>query len=585
MELRGLALLLVLVGAVGIAGQGPSEASPAVTLTEADRLIADLRQKTKELAETRTRFLRRLDEAITRFDSGSRTNDGRRIPAADAGLTNGPADITSTAVRKFFAARMLGARGSGDQPPALSEMDRLQYLIGQARTLVDSSQIVIRGVLVVSARELDARTEGTWKAKHDELLKARLTLEQTAQQAYATLPIDLPYGDTAAERKERAWDLFVMGSPVPKESEEQNLHRSPVEEAPPAAPSLPIRLERGRRITLLNEPGFRFALTDSGIEDEKGRHVFYQEEWMQRGLAVLRLRQRVAVDTITGEHILIKHYEARERHGSLDELYSHRDRDYLWYIEPTDQVSEPSRLELESAIAGVVRSRESIRSAIADYKATIRQSLNENDANDPEATPDSGLPDSLRGKLFAIRSHLAQVRAVVGAEARVENAIEKARESISQLEPLAALGNRAIADGAISSAEWERFQNRADDEIVSTNEAASEARASLPPDLSNAEGKFPPLQKDVIVHMVRRSSWDSSEAAMRCLQEVWRLATSIRGSRRVQRTVTVIEVDRGTGKQKNVGISTQYYVAGPYETLEGIYDQFAAQDISVSGVR
>jgi hypothetical protein len=59
----------------------------------------------------------------------------------------------------------------------------------------------------------------------------------------------------------------------------------------------------------------------------------------------------------------------------------------------------------------------------------------------------------------------------------------------------------------------------------------------------------------------------------------------MRGSRRVQRTVTVIEVDRGTGKQKNVGISTQYYVAGPHETLEGIYDQFAAQDISVSGVR
>jgi len=618
MALRGLAFVFALVAATGFAhererltnrfvpqaaddsqlGRDPespregrgADGPSAITPADADRVIEELRQKTKEVTEARNRFLKTLDQAIGRFDAGSRTPDGKKISAADADLTSGPADIMWAGVRKLFAARMLAARGAGYQLPALAEMDRLEKLIGEARDLADTSQPIVRGLLLVSARDLNTRSEGEWKSKHAQLLKARQALDEAAKQAYASLPIDLPEGETAEERKEKAWDLIVIGKKVPKAtppppaSAEESIGREP--DAPTLRRTrltLPVTIEQGKRITVLNEAGYRMALTDSGAVDENGRHLYYQEEWIQRGSAVVRMRWRVAVDTATGEHIMLKRYEPRERRGSLETLYKIQTRDYLWSLEPPVEGREPSRPELESALAELTRARETIGNAIADYRSTIRQALEDNDASDPDTTPDYGLPLTLRSKLFAIRGHLAQVLAVMEAETKVENAMEDAAATIAKLEPLAAWGNRNSA-GAISAPEWEKFQIRADDEITVTHNASADARASLPPEFSTAEGRFPPLQKDVIVHMVRRAAWGNSGPAIRCLQEVWRLATSMRGSRRVQRTVTVIEVDRDTGRQKNVGSSTQYYAAGPNDSLEAIYDEFAAQDLPVSGL-
>ena len=70
---------------------------------------------------------------------------------------------------------------------------------------------------------------------------------------------------------------------------------------------------------LINEPSYRMAMTDAGIEDGPGRHIFYQEEWVQRGVSVMRYRWRVAVDTASGQHILLKRYPPLELHGALED--------------------------------------------------------------------------------------------------------------------------------------------------------------------------------------------------------------------------------------------------------------------------
>jgi hypothetical protein len=237
MGLRGVAFLFVLFASAGVADQGASRSFVAsfsdqdppesvardadvsartVTLADADKAIEVLRQKTKELTDARSRFLKRLDDTIARYDSGFRTSDGRKIPGADADLSNGPADIMWAGVRRFFAARMLGAGGSRYQPSALAEMDRLQELILDAKIRMDATREVIRRLLVVSVRELNSQKEAEWKARHDQLLRARAALEEAAKQAYASLPVDLPDGGPGLD-KERAWDLLIMGQTLPQD--------------------------------------------------------------------------------------------------------------------------------------------------------------------------------------------------------------------------------------------------------------------------------------------------------------------------------------------------------------------------------
>jgi len=239
------------------------------------------------------------------------------------------------------------------------------------------------------------------------------------------------------------------------------------------------------------------ALTDPGIEDRSGRRVFYQEEWVQRRTAVIRMRWRVGVDTRTGEHTLIKRYPPRELRGDLDDLYRRWDGDYLWYLEPPDDSAEPSRQEVESALAQVTRSREQIPVAAQHYKIAIRQALVRADqahAADGEAIPDSGLPEELRERLFAIRGHLARAAKILELENEVRRAMEQAEQSIKQLEPLAAWSNRMTVDQGsptgLSEPEWQKLQDRSDDEIDRTQTVRAEARASLPPDFPQPEAKF-----------------------------------------------------------------------------------------------
>ena len=311
MARRGVAFLLAWAAIPGSAQPGRS-----VTLADADRTIQELRAKTKDLTEARRRFLKRLDEAIGQFDRGSRNSDGIKLPGADTDLSNGPRHVMSAGVRKFFAARMLATRGperaaagpegrslpsSGGtpapvcvvrsdteerRPDALAEMNRLQDLIAEAKLCMDASQAVVQGLLVVPARELKSSDGAEWKPRHNQLLKARARLEEAILQAYTSLPVDV-------------------------------IKDAPLE----FAPDVPIRLARDQPVTLVAAPRFRMALTDSGIEDESGLRLFYQEEWIQRGPVAVHLSWRVGVDTRTGEHRLLQRYEPRRIRGAIDELF------------------------------------------------------------------------------------------------------------------------------------------------------------------------------------------------------------------------------------------------------------------------
>src|SRR5580704_13671066 len=112
------------------------------------------------------------------------------------------------------------------------------------------------------------------------------------------------------------------------------------------------------------------------------------------------MRWRVGVDEKTGQPVLIKRYRLRELHGQIDELYN-SGRDYLWYLDPSEESAEPSLQEMAAALEQVAHSRDQIRAAIQDYKTAIRSALTRN-----ESVLDPDLPDALRERLFAIRGHL-----------------------------------------------------------------------------------------------------------------------------------------------------------------------------------
>jgi hypothetical protein len=558
-----------------------------------DEAIEDLQRISQELNRALKVLETHLDDAIARYDSGYRVGR-QQILGADAELTSGEANVRRAEVRKLMLARMLAVRGPGRNPAPLTDSDHLQDLILEARKRVEASDAVIRRLPLVSVRDLSRREEGEWKAKHDQLLKARTAAEEGARKALLALPVDLPEADSPEEAKDKAFELIVTGG-VNLEKEKK-VGSPSVLGTPPAAirdvPSLPLRWHRNKLITLVREPSYLIALTDPGIEDEKGRHLFYQEEWVQSGVMVVKtMRWRVAVDTATGQHSLIKRYPPRKQRGEIGDVYSLRDQNHLWRLEPLED-SEPSRLEVESALSEVAHGREQLRGAIQDYRAAIRNAVSNNDrlqATENQAVPDAALAPELREKLFAIRGHLAGATAILDAEKKLGAVIDHLATSVGKLESLAAWANRPPLNEQepltkLSASEWETLQQRSEDEIDLAVRARAEARAVLPPDLSQSEAKFPALQQGLIVHIVRQSSARAA-SPLRCVQEVWRLALPGRGGRRVERHVTLIAIDSKTGIQRVLGAGTDYYSAGPDDALEGIFDQYEAQDVPLASIQ
>jgi hypothetical protein len=559
-------VLLVPVVAASLAAQGTADA---------DKAIGNLRLISKELIEAINRLEKHLDDAAAGYDRGYRAGDGQQVQGADVDFATTPTGIGAAATRKFVMARMLAARDSGRKPIPVDDAQRIEDLIAQAGEVLDSSDALLSRLLVVSVRDLDSRKQREWEAKHDQLLKARAATEDTTKKALLALPIDLPEVMSARPKKDQAWNLGVMGNSMPPGWGAEVRHDTSRETPLPSARNLPLRWEPFKRITLIHDVDYRMALTDSGTEDRQGRHIFYQEEWLQRGALVLRMRWRVGVDLKTGQHVLIKRYRTRQFRGEMDDLYN-ASRDQLWYLEPSGESEEPSRQETESALEQVAHSREQIRAAVSNFKNTIRTARIQS-----ENTLDAGLPDELREILFAIRGHMAGAAAVLEAEERVWDALRECTASIRKLEPLGAWANQATPDqdafAALSAAEWQRLQERLEDEIDLTRTATEAARAALPPRTPEATANFGALQKDLVVHIYRPLHAKDASGPIRFLQEIWRLDT--RGlARQVRRTSALIAIDSKTGRQTLVDSATTMYKANPGESVEAIYEQYGGQD-------
>ncbi|HTA46472.1 MAG TPA: hypothetical protein VK789_28710 [Bryobacteraceae bacterium] len=578
--MRTSAIPLTLLAAGTLLAQA---VEPSSDIAQADNAIANLKEISKDLSETVRKFKTHLDEAVLKLDRGYRSDDGLRVSGADSDLTS-PGEIAQTAVRKSVAFRMLASRNDRYHPAVLDDMDRIQNLIMEARKRAEDSTGILRKLLVVSSRDINPQRDKETRTRHDQLLKARAAAVETADGAWASLPVEAPELESDGQNGPPAWNLSMNGVSSPRPVANP---RPPVSPAP-AKDAIPIRIEHRRRITLLKEDFCRVALTDSGIEDAGGRRIFYEEEWIQRGDVVIRKRWRVAVDTATGEHILLKRYPLLEMPGFLRNLYGPIDRDHLWYIEPLEDAGAPSRDEMDQALRAVAESREAIDEAASGFRSTIRVLLAREDQKREavnEILLDAGLPASLRESLFAIRADLGGVSVVLDAEAKVRKAIETAQQRVMELEPIAAQAN-SITDGSalggMPAADWDRFFLRSDQAIDQVYAAGKEALQTLPPDLSQPQAQFPALARDVIVRMRRLPSIQPQDGTVRCLEEIWRMETTMPGSRQVRRTAILVSVDPKTGNQILTRGKTTYYRAAPDDALEEIFDEYAADDLLIN---
>jgi hypothetical protein len=568
--MSGIALIpMAFLAATSAFAQIPPQPENA---TAADEAISGLSRVTKELVAAVRLFHSHMDEAIASRDHGYRLADGRQIPAADADFNSGPAGISYDAVRRLAASRMLAAGNDHYHPAPVADIERIEDLIAEARDRAEASTAVLRQLLIVSVKDIDPRRDAEMKKLHEQLVKARSTAGEAARQAWLALPIDHPGNVSAGDAIQTPLDPFTHGLPG------RQAHHPSTGKSTDSVAVRPLRTEPLRRITLVNEPSYRVALTDSGIEDANGRHLFYQEEWVQRGLTAIRLRWRVAVDTATGQHILIKRYQPVELHGFLDDVYLPINRDYLWYCEPGEG-SPPSLEEVTAALAEVGDDRAAIRAAADDFRSVVHTSIARYEQHRTAAREpmmDAGLSDSLREMLFAIRAGVAGVPEIHEAESRIWHAIEEAERAITKLEPLAGWANVS------GIAEWEQVLRQGDREIALVRAAEAEIVASLPPDTSQPEAQFPALQKDIIVRIRRPSSQKTPAGQVRCLQEIWRMERTMPGLHEVRRTVTLVSVDPRTGDQSPLGASTKYYRAAPETLLEEIYDENAADDLPLT---
>jgi hypothetical protein len=222
----------------------------------------------------------------------------------------------------------------------------------------------------------------------------------------------------------------------------------------------------------------------------------------------------------------------------------------------------------------VERSRQELRDAEVDFRRQIRDALAKNGAD-----LDGELPNEPRENLFAIRGHLARANAVLDAENKVRRAAEQADGTARALEALAAWINGAALETGPGRDPRPLLEalNRSDAEIDDTRSLESEALAALPPDVSTPEAQFPALKKNLIVRIRRVPASAAPRGTVRYRQEVWGIEGTRQGASQVKRTIAFIDIEPKTGSQISAGREARYYRIGPGDTLENIYDEFAAQ--------
>jgi hypothetical protein len=170
---------------------------PVKAAEDPEKVIRSLRQVADDLNNTVNRYQTDLDREIALRDRGYRTKGGRRVPGADADvIASVPSPVVQEALRKSFAARMVSARRPDDAPAPPADSDRIQTLIGEARSRVTMANEVMRRLLVVSAGDLNTRSEAEQKVSRDQLLKARARASEAAKKALLALPVAVSEADS-----------------------------------------------------------------------------------------------------------------------------------------------------------------------------------------------------------------------------------------------------------------------------------------------------------------------------------------------------------------------------------------------------
>jgi len=543
---------LALIALPAGAGDGTQPNGPE----DPTAIIFGLRRVTRELTETLKQFQAHLDREIELHDRGYRSKVGQKIPGADTELMAGPADLAVLTEERLFIARMISARGPYE-PVALTDVKHILSLIEETRGLVAGGNGTMRQLLVIPAGELNSRRDIEMRAQRNDLVKARAAATEAAGRAAALLPVDAPDTLVPDDHGDAAWSLAATHLPVGKN--DGTRAGGPQQQRLALDIAVPVNLEPGKRFTLVREPFRRVVLTDSGLSDPEGRHLFYQELWEQRQGATTVKRWAVAVNTATGQHTLLRRYLAREFADELDEVY----RSYGHDSYRPAQLPEIS--DIAAATADAVRAREDLTNAAAGFQAEMKRGL---------ADLDADLPDALRQSLFAIRGHLAHASPVREAEDKVRRAVEAADRKASGLEALTAWASGAALEGE-SPARDSRAQldmlNRADNEVFQTRSEERAALTELPPEAAAPEAQFPALRKDVIVRM-RGAGSSADGRTARCRQEIWVLT-----GREVKRTISLIDIDTRTGGQICASREVKLYPVRAGDTLESIFDENAAQ--------
>ena len=542
---------------------------PAGSITTADveLAISGLRAVTDDLNKAVRSYHAHLDDAIAKYDRGPRS--------PDADLVSGDASDAQASLRKALAARSLAvAQGEPKYRPGfLADLKEIQNLILTARQRIDGSDPVNLWLLVVSPAELNSGEAASKKLRHAQLIKAREASRVAANKALAELPIPLSE-DNSMKGDSSADVLPGRGRPSQHGRPDDNSTR---QETPReiASPVLPLHWEPGRRVLLINDPGFRLALTDQGTRDVKGRPLFYQEEWVQRGRVVRQAAQLVSVDTSSGQHILVKRYPPEEFTGSVEDAYSLPGLNESRSVRPPDR--EPSRSQVESSLAQVERAPEALLTARQRYTSTLQAASSRSDQrhlNKGEDVLDAGLPAETRLRLYAIRGRLLRARVVLDAENTLQEEMKRTEQRIEDLKGLAAWANRATPEdpsAVLPAAVWDRLQTKADNAIYVSRKSTASALAALPPNSTDSQAKFAALFRDGIVHMVSvRTSTESDRALW---QEVWTWEPLGSGPRRIRQGIEMVVVDPASGDQLRLSRQTRYYVADRDESLAEAYER------------
>lgn len=540
-------------------------------MAEAETLINDLQTITEDLKKAVKSYQVHLDEDVARYDRGPHS--------ADAGVTGGEASIMQTAVRKAFAVRALASVGGPVpiddrvvQPGFLADSGEIQSLILAARKRIDDSDAVNNWLLQVSARELTGPIAKAKQVRHAQLQKAREAAETVAIRALGELPIPLPEDD--ASRETTFEDLFIGRAGLPQAPPGSLSGPSQQKSLNAVSEALPLHWEPGRLTTLINEHGYRMALSDLGTKDSQGRHTFYQVEWVQRGRIVLLMGQLVGVNTSNGQHVLIKRYPLREVPGQLEDVYTLANFNETRSATAPD--IEPSREEVESALAEVTRLNTELPAARQRFTIALGTGLARSDQRLREkgGEPlDTGLPEGMRMQLYAIRGHLLGAPSVLDAENHLRDETHEAEKRVEQLKHLAAWANRSTAEehgrANLPVPEWDRLQSKADDNIYTSRQVIASTLAALPPDVPDQNAKFPGLSENSIVRMVGvRASPGPGRAVW---QEVWYLDPSATSQRKALQEIDIIVVDPETGDQIPIRHQSKSY---PVESNENLVDAY-----------